>query len=65
MLGLGMAIGMFIGLVSATVLMRYALGLGEKIAWAAKEGRPVFSEYEPAIQQSHTDGTTDLEEIEP
>jgi hypothetical protein len=62
LLGLGLAIGMGLGLAAGAALMRYGMGLGERMAWGAKEGRPALTEWDAPLEQSRT-GENDDQEI--
>lgn len=61
-LAIGFAMGLLIGAAGGAALMRYGMGLGEKMAWGAKEGRPALTEWDAPLEQNHTNGATDTDE---
>lgn len=55
-------IGMLFGAVGGAALTYYAMRVTEKLIYGGRDGRPALSEYEPPLEQTHTDGTTDEDE---
>jgi len=67
MLGYGIAIGFAIGLIMGAVLVRYGMGLAEKMVYGAKDDRPVLSAYDAPLEQATTadeDADLDGDELE-
>jgi hypothetical protein len=63
MAGMYFGIGVLVGMAAAAVLMRYAIGLGEKMAYGAKEGVPALGRYDaPLLQETTAGGETNLED---
>lgn len=60
MLGYGIAIGVVIGLAAGVFLVRYGMGLGEKMTWAARDGIPALHEYDKPLAQANTSGESDM-----
>jgi len=64
--GLGLAVGLFVGAPLTAAVMRYAMGLHEKIVHGAAQGERVlwgdYSAHDAPLRQTHTDGTRDLED---
>lgn len=64
MFAVGLIVGILVGMGSAVILIRYAMGLHEKIAFGGKDQVPVLGEWQLPITQSHT-GDEREEEEEP
>lgn len=57
-------IGVLLGAAGGAALTYHAMRVTEKLIYGGRDGRPVLSEYDPPLDQTHTDGTTDEEELE-
>ena len=55
-MGLTLALmGTFVaGAVFGVGVVRYGMGLGERMAYGAKDGYPALSEYDTPVEQTHT-----------
>lgn len=53
-IAIGFSVGLLVGVAGGATLIRHGMKLHERISWGVREGRPVFSEYDPPLEQEHT-----------
>lgn len=63
-LALGLLIGVLVGAAGGAALTWRAMRVTEKLIYGGREGRPVLSDWDVPLEQSHTGGTMDTDEEE-